>query len=477
MKTLFCLCWLLLAHAVLPASAHSGKARLHVVVDTDGAADDLRTLCLLLANREVEVLGIVSSDGVLPPAATARRVAALLHGFHHEGIPVGAGRPTTDKPSPFRRHSMQIDWGDTTAVAAAFPPAFGVLERCFAAESEPVTVVALGALTNWADLLLRHPELTARIARIVWYDDLPAGANGLADRDAAFYVMGSGVPVEIVSADAQHPIPVSGLLDSVEAAGNAYARKIVETHRAEPLDALCRSGHLAAWDDLTVVRLFAPERFACRRMSPSVTICTPLRPEIAPTLAAVLRGKPDAENRVFYAFPTAPQHYAADVAPLIDTALRRHGASEWRAVVLTNELHGHLGIYATVGVKMGIRAREYFAIGVDDLEVTTYAGSRPPVSCLNDGLQVGTGGTVGHGLITVAAVDAPRPEAAFRFKGRTIRLRLKPEYAARIRDDVQRGVAQYGPDSEAYWQYVRGLALRYWLDFDRYTIFELTVGE
>ena len=46
---------------VAPVSAHSGKARFHIVIDTDGAADDLRTLCMLLGNREAEVLAVVSS--------------------------------------------------------------------------------------------------------------------------------------------------------------------------------------------------------------------------------------------------------------------------------------------------------------------------------------------------------------------------------------------------------------------------------
>ena len=112
---------------------------------------------------------------------------------------------------------------------------------------------------------------------------------------------------------------------------------------------------------------------------------------------------------------------------------------------------------------------------MDDIAVTSFAGSRPPVSCLNDGLQVGTGGTVGHGLMTVEMVESPRPEAVFRFKDKAIRLKLKPEYAARIRDDVQRGVALYGPDSEAYWLYIRELALRYWAEFDRHEIFDLSV--
>lgn len=127
--------------------------------------------------------------------------------------------------------------------------------------------------------------------------------------------------------------------------------------------------------------------------------------------------------------------------PIIGRAVQRYGLSEFRAAVLTNELHGHLGIFATVGVKMGIRAREYFDIGVDDMHVTTYAGNRPPVSCLNDGLQVSTGGTLGHGLITVAEVKAgdTRPEATFTFKNKKVTLRLKPEYERRVREDLKKG--------------------------------------
>ena len=477
--------WLFLC--VAPVSAHSGKARFHIVIDTDGAADDLRTLCMLLGNRVAEVLAVVSSDGALPPAETSRRVAALLHGFHHEGIPVGCGRPTCSQPPAWRARSSRVDWGDTDAVPDAYPAATDLLAHTFAHEPERVTVVALGALTNWCDLLQAHPELADRIERIIWYDDRAEGSEGAntrADREAARWVLGCGVPVEVVSADSQRPLRLDGaLLDTfatVAAEGNPYASKIVDTHRAAPLDALCRSKHLTAWDDWVAVRLYAPELFACRRVAPSVQICT-LADSVAveqqgcAAIAAVLRGKPDAESRVFYGFPTERTLYAADVAPWVDTALQRHGLSEWRAAVLTNELHGHLGIYATIGVKMGLRAREYFAIGVDDIAVTSFAGSRPPVSCLNDGLQVGTGGTVGHGLMTVEMVESPRPEAVFRFKDKAIRLKLKPEYAARIRDDVQRGVALYGPDSEAYWLYIRELALRYWAEFDRHEIFDLSV--
>ncbi|WP_288179000.1 formylmethanofuran dehydrogenase subunit E family protein, partial [Alistipes finegoldii] len=309
-----------------------------------------------------------------------------------------------------------------------------------------------------------------------------SGANFETDSVAARYVLASGVPVTVVSANPACPVVVTpALIDSVAAVPNVYARKIAATHRTPPLAKLVGERHLEAWDDLVAVYLFAPELFSIRELNGTVRACElsdkSAAAEAQTRLTAILRGKPDSESRVFYGFPVGGALYAADVVPIIDSAVARHGLSEWRAGVLTNELHGHLGIYATIGVKMGIRAREYFNIGVDDILVTTYAGHKPPVSCMNDGLQVGTGASVGHGLITVAEIDTPRPEARFTFKDKTIRLVLKPRYADRIRRDVKRGIELYGDLTEPYWQYVRALALRYWLDFDRHEIFDMYVGD
>jgi formylmethanofuran dehydrogenase subunit E len=51
------------------------------------------------------------------------------------------------------------------------------------------------------------------------------------------------------------------------------------------------------------------------------------------------------------------------------------------------QFHEHLGIYSILGAKMGFRAREYFNVGIDELKIKSFVGSRPPVSCLNDGLE------------------------------------------------------------------------------------------
>ena len=47
---------------------------------------------------------------------------------------------------------------------------------------------------------------------------------------------------------------------------------------------------------------------------------------------------------------------------------------------MTNEIHGHTGIYSIIGAKMGIRAMEYFNVGVNNLMITSFAGSEPPLS-------------------------------------------------------------------------------------------------
>jgi len=461
------------------ASAHSGKARFHVIVDTDGAADDLRTLCMLLGSHDTEVLCIVSSPGAQTTRRTAQCARALLATLRHDGIPVGCGREGCAPAPAWRRCSEQVVWGDTIG-QRPLPDAVSLMESTIDGEEERVTIVALGALTNISDLLRRSPDRAQRIERIVWYDDQPCGtgANCKADARAARHVLSCGLPVDIVSGNGSRRIVITGrFIDSTAAIPTPYARHIAATHRRPPLDSLVACGHLAAWDDLTALYLLCPEIFMRHPVGDNATHCT-LADDISPECArsillSLMQGRPDAENRVFYGFPSCERTYAADVRAIMREAVERHGASEWRAAVLTNEMHGHLGIYATIGVKMGMRAREWFGIGIDDMEVVSYAGAAPPVSCMNDGLQVATGASLGHGLISVAEVDSPRPEAVFRFKGRTLRLRLKEEYARRIAADCRRGVKLYGGLNEDYWQYVRALALSYWLGFDRHEIFEI----
>lgn len=171
-------------------------------------------------------------------------------------------------------------------------------------------------------------------------------------------------------------------------------------------------------------------------------------------------------------FDLPPALYAEDVRSIYGPTVKRFGLREWKMAVLTGEIHGHLGIYSTLGVKMGLRAREWFeAQGCKgEIALLSFAGSTPPVSCLNDGLQVSTGATVGHGLIRISDDAEKRVEAEFSCDGYRLSMALRPEFEAQIRSDIAEGVARYA-HSPAYWEYIRVLALRYWSTWDRNEIF------
>ena len=182
---------------------------------------------------------------------------------------------------------------------------------------------------------------------------------------------------------------------------------------------------------------------------------------------------------------------AADPAieAMAERTIARWGKEEWRAVILTNEIHGHIGIYSTIGAKMGIYALELLSRlcnKAEELKVLSFAGSRPPVSCFNDGLQISTGATLGHGAIEIAKSCAEskehadaRVEAIFRFraicgtevKEMQLRVWLKEELMQQIAGDIANAVKQYGHTPD-YWLQVRRLALEYWQQWNRAEIFE-----
>ena len=123
---------------------------------------------------------------------------------------------------------------------------------------------------------------------------------------------------------------------------------------------------------------------------------------------------------------------------------------------------------------MGIKARELFGVGPDMLNVVSYAGSRPPYSCLNDGIQVSTGATLGMGTIHLASDSIISPSADFKYKGHSFRISLKKEYLDKVDADINEGIVKFGLMDDGYWKLIRRNALKYWLEWDRNKIFDIT---
>lgn len=91
------------------------------------------------------------------------------------------------------------------------------------------------------------------------------------------------------------------------------------------------------------------------------------------------------------------------------------------------QFHGHLGPFLIAGIRMGLLALEILGSpGYFDVQAKAETGTAPPLSCLADGVQIGSGCTLGKGNIRVTEMCRPRVHF-FNNEGRRVTIELRPE--------------------------------------------------
>jgi len=475
---------MLTALAPASAGAHSGPG---VIVDTDMAADDARALALLLASPYFHVMAVVTSDGASPPDIGATNVCRMLGFLKQDGVAVGIGRSLAEPAPAFRTNATGLDWaqlGEPVVPVSGLFSATNLIRFALRNSPSGVVYICLGPLTNLGDALKDMPELGEAISTVLWFGTPPNAAqpawNATRDETALKQIAAVGLRVQAIHwpDDAAAPVVDDALLDGLVALNSPAAELVVWLHSSGRGAELVRAKHLRLWDDLVALRF----------LDASLGTLSPVTGqagwwELTAVDAAAVRRAFSAKLRLFAPratvimadFPTVPQQLLPDVRELAPPIIARHGLEEWKAAVLTSELHRHLGTYSIVGAKMGLRARERFNVALDELHVESRAGLKPPLSCVNDGLQVATGASLGRGTITVVTSGPPACEAVFRYGGGRLRLRLKAEFAKQIAADMAALEKRHGGTTPEYFQAVRGVSLKHWLNFDRTTMFEEAV--
>ena len=450
--------------------AHPWKPSHYVIIDTDAGMDDLKAINMLLASPDVRVLAIIASGGVMPAEKAYIKVRSLLDQYYHQGLKVGVNRNSAFRQMPL---PMNYEWADEDAVSTDNAEDYcEVLSYVLEHEKTPVSFISLASLNTAYRFSEDHPSLFGQVKNIIWSNDgiKPLeGFNYELDTLSARKMLKKEIPVKVVG----YYFPEfydSILQQKVGEINTPYARKSAELFDSQ----VDHDFILGLVDDMIPVYLHFPEMFAGDSIG-NITFYRPVVEKITDELICdILLGNTVNRNQVFKDIPSDTSYYFPDLQEYIPEIVARHGKHEFEAGVLTNELHRHFGIYATIGVKMGIRAREYFHIGVDEMNVVSYAGSVTPVSCMNDGLQVSTGATAGHGLLKVINDDGV-PEATFTHMDMTINLRLKDDISSEIRNELKEINFIYGLDSNIYWELVRQKAILYWKNLDRHEIFEITI--
>ena len=95
--------------------------------------------------------------------------------------------------------------------------------------------------------------------------------------------------------------------------------------------------------------------------------------------------------------------------------------------------HGHLGIYVTLGLRMGTIGRRTFG-GYKGLRATVRTVPKPPMMCVVDGVQFGSACTMGKGNIAIQAAEDPA--VTFEKEGRRLTISLKPGLREKVDSEM-----------------------------------------
>ncbi len=463
----------------LPLYPHPWKPSHYVIVDTDGGVDDMKTLCMLLASHDVRVLAVTVSPGVLSSDQAYIKTRSMLNSFYHEGLPVGINRSARHKAAEYPC-ALKTVWGNESNIDPdEAPDCYDVINEMLRAEKTKISFISLGSLSTAYDAYTRLTVFREQVREIIWStegNDNPAGFNYAADRSSAEKMLKqTDIPVNIVtgSGGAGSEFYDSGFIASIGTINTPYAQKVHLFFDSEASGE--NSFSRQATDEMIAVYLHYPELFNKKSNGTVSTFIPSDAALIKQSILIILKGETVARHQVIKEVPEDPQFYTEDIQPYVKSIIEKHGHDEWTSCIITNELHRHLGVFATIGVKMGIRAREYFNTGVDEFHVLSFAGSVPPLSCMNDGLQVSTGATPGHGLFGVSDNPVRKAAAEFTYLNRKIKVSLRPEIEEKISSELKEINFIYGLDSNIYWELVRQNSIKYWLDMDRHEIFLIEV--
>ncbi|MCX7861548.1 MAG: nucleoside hydrolase [Bacteroidales bacterium] len=464
---------------ILTFFAHAQKKTL--IIDSDAGTDDYRAIILMLQLNNYDVKAIVFSDGNLFPDKGAYRCEVLLKCFNKSNILVGSGKKTMYNKPMWRKYAEAIPW--TTCYneplkQTTYPSAKEIIINILQnSPDKSVVIASLGSLSNLYEVLTTNTKLSEKIEKIVWYNspDIYSGTNYVFAPKAAEYVLSLNIPIFLIHSISKNPVVYSNeMLENIKHISTQAAKQIFFQLDIMKKDE--NTNHLHLWDELVSLYLANPDIFTLKVnvKQPNIYFITNYETESLKRLyIQIIEGtyKPNF-GVVFSVFPNDSFFYRDDVNKIREQLIQRYGNEEFELSVLTSEIHNHLGVYSILGVKMGLYAREILQAPLSKMNIISYAGKYPPLSCLNDGIMIATGNTPAINGIQIDTSKS-QPLVKFCYRQRCILLSLKTEIYQRIKSELEAASIQFGLSNNEYWKAVRKLALYYWLELDRSKIFDV----
>ncbi|MGY2080592.1 nucleoside hydrolase [Modestobacter sp. SYSU DS0657] len=295
-----------------------GSTPTPLVIDTDPGIDDALAVLLALASPEVDLRLVTTVHGNVGLAQTTENALRVLHLAGRSDVPVAAGaRDPLVVPVPRRAGHVHGEAGlggvdlPPSPVGADPRPAVVALAELLLSSEQPVTVAAIGPLTNLALLLAVYPDAAARIGRLVVMGGSAARGGNVtaaaefnvwADPEAAAVVLGAGLPTVLVGLDVTLPTVLTGAgIARFAAAGpvGAQAAAILRQYLDHARDAYGTDG-VVVHDALALTEAIVPGTLSTVRRDLVVdtgpgagrgqTLVDRRAPSTAPSAVAVAEG-------------------------------------------------------------------------------------------------------------------------------------------------------------------------------------------
>ncbi len=189
-----------------------------IIIDTDPGIDDAVAIAIALFSDALDVKLITTVTGNVAVELVTANALKLLRHFDKR-VPVAMGarapliRPFVDASDIHGASGMDgYDFADGDPTLLIEEHAVTAMRRAILESPEPMTILAIGPLTNVALLLHTYPEVKKNIREIAMMGgSLTRGNTGVmsefnihCDPESAKMVLKSGVPIAIAPLDVGH---------------------------------------------------------------------------------------------------------------------------------------------------------------------------------------------------------------------------------------------------------------------------------
>jgi purine nucleosidase len=257
-----------------------------VLIDTDIGVDDAVAITLALCVRELELVGLVSVGGNVPLDQVTRNIPSLLAALGRENWPqIGKGLDQ----DPSLSHALDVHGDDglgglglPTPVDFSAGDYIDTYEELIERHGGDLAIIAIGPLTNLAALMDQRPGLLERAGQIVIMGGAiwcagnitpKAEFNFYRDPTAASKVLGSGLPISLVSLDITTQVAMDESHLAHLSAGGTKSGQLLSQMIRHPLEADTDGGpgRFIVHDALAVGLLIWPHLFLRSRMGIEMT--------------------------------------------------------------------------------------------------------------------------------------------------------------------------------------------------------------